>query len=59
MGGCRPGFRVDLGDVAGKPAEKIDVVDRRSRLWLWFHVPVSVALTTLICLHVVAWLYYR
>jgi len=38
--------------------ETVDRLSKRSRLWLWFHVPVSVALVSLISLHVIGWLYY-
>lgn len=37
---------------------KIDAVDRKSRRWLWVHVPASVAFVVFVSIHVAAWLYY-
>ncbi len=38
-----------------KLKQRLDAVDRRSKLWLMIHVPTSVALTVFVTLHVLAW----
>jgi hypothetical protein len=37
---------------------KLDAADRLSRRWLMLHVPVAIALTTFVAIHVLGWLYY-
>lgn len=39
--------------------QRVDAADRRSRLWLYAHVPIAVAYTAFVVIHVFGWVYYR
>lgn len=65
--GFPPKYKRHASDIHDKVSEivrlrdvqrEVDRVSKLSRFWLWFHVPVSVALVTMVVLHVIGWLYY-